>query len=62
MKTTLAGVQELAALSGLDKRTVSAYVARKQMPKPDAHLASGPVWDTTRKDVQEWIRQRKGRK
>jgi predicted DNA-binding transcriptional regulator AlpA len=55
----LLGVAELVELTGLRQGTISGYVMRNKMPKPDVTLAAGPVWKANRRDLQEWINSRK---
>jgi hypothetical protein len=53
------GHQELAALIGWDRRTLSTYKYRNQLPKPDFELACGPIWYEDNKEIQEFIRKHK---
>jgi hypothetical protein len=59
---SLAGVAEVAAIMGWDKRRVITYVNRGSFPEPLAALASGRVW--RRQDVEAYAagwRERRAR-
>lgn len=44
--------QQVAELLGVSPKTISAYKARKQMPKPDREIGRTPVWKYS--TIQEW--------
>lgn len=51
-----AGVAELAKLLGhKNNKVVAVWRHRGQIPEPDFVLASGPVWDLSRADMQKWL-------
>jgi predicted DNA-binding transcriptional regulator AlpA len=52
----LLGVAEIAEMIGVGRKTVAAYVARGQMPAPDARLACGPIWQ--RSTIDAWQSKR----
>ena len=54
MSPELAGLQEVAEILGVPKRTAARYVRRADFPPPLDRLASGPVW--RRVDVEQWGR------
>jgi predicted DNA-binding transcriptional regulator AlpA len=50
----LAGLQEVAELLGVTKRTATRYVDRDDFPDPLGRISTGRVW--WRKDVEKWAR------
>lgn len=44
--------KQVAELLGVSPKTISAYKARNQMPKPDRELGRTPVWKYS--TIQEW--------
>jgi prophage regulatory protein len=55
----LLGAAEVAAVLGVSRKTVAAYLARGQMPAPDARLACGPIW--RRGSLEVWLATREQR-
>jgi chromosome partitioning protein len=48
------GVAELASLAGVSRQMVRNWQRHsKDMPKPVARLACGPIWDG--KEIREWL-------
>lgn len=53
MSPELVGVAEIAAMLGVNKRTVQRYSSRSDFPRPVDELAGGRrVW--RRRDVERW--------
>ncbi|GEO26209.1 hypothetical protein AAC03nite_19940 [Alicyclobacillus acidoterrestris] len=50
----LAGVREVAEMTGWLPAKVSTYYKRGKLPKPVQVLASGPIW--TRQQIEDWIK------
>lgn len=55
----LLGTAEVAAVLGVSRKTVAAYLARGQMPEPDVKLACGPIW--SRETLAAWLAKRDAR-
>src|SRR5438105_281612 len=55
----LLGTAEVAAVLGVSRKTVAAYLARDQMPAPDIKLACGPIW--YRETLAAWLAKRDAR-
>ena len=55
----LVGVAEVADLIGVERNTVTGYVAREQIVEPLARLRCGPVW--LRRDIERWDARRPGK-
>ena len=51
----LAGLQEIAKMLGVTKRTVQRYMTRPDFPKPIDRLAAGNIW--RRKDIEHWAKR-----
>lgn len=55
MSPELVGVAEIAAMLGVNKRTVQRYSSRSDFPAPVDELAGGRrIW--RREDVERWQR------
>lgn len=52
------GVSQVADTLGVQPRTVSGYLARKQMPAPDGYLGRSPWW--TPATIDTWAASRAG--
>lgn len=58
MAAELLGTAELAALMGVQPKTVASYLARGVVvPSPTARLACGPIWRHA--DVKAWLATRR---
>ncbi|HET7579778.1 MAG TPA: hypothetical protein VFK33_10890 [Bacillales bacterium] len=52
----LIGQKEFAEILGWDRRRISTYYHRGQLPEPVKKLASGPIW--TRQQAEEFKKQK----
>lgn len=53
----LLGVKECAAILGVSRQRVSQLALTETFPKPVAHLASGPIWET--KIIEQYCNPKK---
>jgi predicted DNA-binding transcriptional regulator AlpA len=53
----LYGVREIAEALGVPRATVSQWLRRGKLPKPDQSLKSGPVWSARR--IESWIEEQR---
>lgn len=51
----LAGLQEVAEMLGVTKRTATRYVDREDFPQPLGRISTGRVW--LRRDVEAWAKR-----
>ena len=49
----LLGIADVAELAGTKEKTISAYLARHQMPAPDGRIGRTPYWK--RKTIEAWL-------
>jgi predicted DNA-binding transcriptional regulator AlpA len=47
---------EAAAIAGVERKTWTAYVARKQAPAPVRHVGRTPLWDED--EIRSWYAKR----
>lgn len=52
-------VTEVATYLGVQRSTVSAYLGREQMPKPDTYIGGKPGWSPA--TIKAWHQNRPGR-
>ena len=48
----------VAKMLDVEPATISSYVSRGQMPRPDLRLGSAPVW--YRHTIERWLQSRPG--
>lgn len=51
----LAGLQEVAEMLGVTKRTAQRYAERADFPDPLGRISTGRVW--LRRDVEKWAKR-----
>lgn len=56
MSDRLLTTEDIAALLGVERDTVSSYKSRGQMPAPDQQYGRTPLWKHS--TIQSWIKTR----